>query len=151
MKKNINERVSEHLEPTTIRSWARLIRVSQSLINAVEADLKSADLPQLIWYDALLELDRVGNKGLRPFELQKEMLLTQYNISRLVDRLFAAKLLKRRPTPGDKRGHELVITAAGRAKLKKMWPVYQAAIDRHFAQKLSVKDKADLSRILNKI
>jgi len=151
MKKNSAPPVPEKLDPTTIRSWARLIRVSQLLLNAVEADLKSSGLPPLVWYDALLELDRVGNKGLRPYELQKEMLLTQYNLSRLVDRLFTAKLLQRRPTPDDGRGLELVITAAGRSKLKKMWPVYQAAIDCHFAKKLSTKDKADLSRILNKI
>jgi hypothetical protein len=55
---------------TAIRVWARLVKASGMVISAVEADLKAAGLPPLAWYDALLELDRAGDRRLRPFELQ---------------------------------------------------------------------------------
>ena len=70
-----------------ITAWARLVRTSQSLLPAVEADLKAQGFPPLAWYDALLELRRAGAEGLRSFELQEQMLLAQYNLSRLTDRL----------------------------------------------------------------
>ena len=96
-----------------IGAWVRLVRVSQSLLSAVEADLKSSGFPPLAWYDALLELRRAGADGLRPFELQGAMLLAQYNLSRLTDRLDKAGYVRRRRYDGDRRGQLLTITPSG--------------------------------------
>src|ERR1700749_2324375 len=71
----------------TTSAWARLVRVQQGLLAAVEQDLKSAGFPSLAWYDALLELSRAQHGMLRPVELEKHMLLPQYSTSRLVDRI----------------------------------------------------------------
>src|SRR6266566_841845 len=70
-----------------IRAWTRLIRAQQAALSAVEADLKTAGFPPLAWYDVLLELSRAEGEGLRPFALEQELLLAQYNLSRLLDRL----------------------------------------------------------------
>ena len=72
-----------------IVAWARLLKASAKMLDAVERDLKQAGLPPLAWYDALLELHRARPDGLRPGDLEKEVLLPQYNVSRLVDRLEA--------------------------------------------------------------
>ena len=64
-----------------IVAWARLLKASAKLLDAVERDLKQAGLPPLAWYDALLELHRARPDGLRPGDLEKEMLLPQYNVS----------------------------------------------------------------------
>src|SRR5256885_12172319 len=69
------------------KAWARLIRAREIVVGAVERDLKAAGLPPLAWYDVLLELTRAPDGRLRPFELEKETLLLQYNLSRLLDRL----------------------------------------------------------------
>ena len=82
-----------------IAAWARLLKASAKMLDAVERDLKQAGLPPLAWYDALLELHRARPDGLRPGDLEKEMLLPQYNVSRLVDRLEAAGYAVRRPHP----------------------------------------------------
>ena len=81
------------------------------------------------WYDALLELERSGAKGLRPFELQKQLLFAQYNLSRLGDRLDAAGYVVRKASAADGRGQVLTITASGRALRRRMWPVYAQAIE----------------------
>ncbi len=137
------------LSEERVEAWARLVRVSQSLLAAVDSDLKAAGFPPLSWYDALLELRRAGKVGLRPFELQEEMLLAQYNLSRLVDRLIKAGYATRRPCAEDGRGQILTITAKGEGLLKSMWPVYRAAIRRHFADKLGAQDARVLGRILD--
>ena len=70
------------------------MKAQQIALASVEQSLRSAELPQLVWYDALLELERAGKQGLRPFELERQMLLAQYNLSRLIDRIekvFGAK------------------------------------------------------------
>ncbi len=63
------------------------MRPQQAVLAAVEADLKAAGFPPLGWYDVLLELSRAADGGLRPFALEQELLLAQYNLSRLLDRL----------------------------------------------------------------
>src|SRR5947209_20067851 len=85
-----------------IRAWARLVRAQQAVLAAVEAELKAAGFPPLAWYDVLLELSR-KDEGLRPFALEQELLLAQYNLSRLLDRLESAGYVERRPCPDDAR------------------------------------------------
>src|SRR5262245_24395401 len=99
----------------TAAAWARLVRVQQGLLAAVENDLKKAGYPPLAWYDALLELSRAPRGELRPRDLEKHMLLPQYSTSRLIDRLVEAGLAERKICPVDGRGQFIAITASGRA------------------------------------
>ena len=142
---------SPSLPRDTVESWARLIRAAQSTLAAVERDVKRAGFPPLAWYDALLELRRAGAKGLRPFELQAVMLLAQYNLSRLTDRLTDSGYVERRPCPEDGRGQVLAITATGEDLLKSMWPAYRSAIATHFAERLGPDDAANLGIILTRL
>ena len=132
------------LDEATLTAWARLVRAQQVLLERVEAELKKADLPPLRWYDVLLELHRAGAKGLRQYEIGAAVLLNKYNVSRLLDRLEKEKLLERSACEEDGRGARVQITAAGRDLLKRMWPVYGAAINEHFAQSFS---KAELKQM----
>lgn len=134
---------------TKIEAWARLIRVAQTLLAAVEADLKAKGFPPLAWFDALLELNRAGDAGLRPYQLQDEMLLAQYNLSRLIDRLEAADCVARVPCAEDRRGHSVTLTAGGRQLLRRMWPAYRAAIAAHFSAKLTEQEARTLSAVLH--
>ena len=134
----------------TITAWARVIRVPQRLLKQVDADLKAAGCPPLAWYDALLELKRV-TAGLRPFQLQEQMLLEQYNLSRLLDRIVRSGFAERLAAAEDGRGQVLKITAEGRKLIRQMWPIYRAAIQKHFAERLDTKDIAELSRILGEL
>src|SRR3954467_5882568 len=114
-------------EPVT-RAWTRLMRAREAVLGAIERDLKAADCPPLAWYDVLLELSRAGKGRLRPFEIEKETLLAQYNLSRLLDRLEKAGLVAREPGTDDGRGQWVVITQEGRATQARTWKVYAKAI-----------------------
>ncbi len=141
----------QRLPDQTISAWARLQRASQSVLSAVESDLKAAGHPPLAWYDVLLELKRAGKDGLRPLALQSQMLLAQYNLSRLLDRMAGDGYIERRPCPNDGRGQIVVTTPAGRHLLKRMWPAYEAAIQRHFAERLSAEEATRLAHLLGKL
>ncbi|MBV8752911.1 MAG: winged helix-turn-helix transcriptional regulator [Hyphomicrobiales bacterium] len=133
---------------TVQRAWARLIKAQRSALGRVERALKSAGLPPLAWYDALLELERVGARGLRPFELERAMLLEQYNLSRLLDRLEKAGYVERRACADDGRGNVVVITASGKAMRRRMWPAYAAAIEDAFGRHLSEQQAKNLDALL---
>ena len=101
--------MSSHQE-TTVTAWARLMRAQQSLLARVEADLKKSGLPPLRWYDVLLELNRAGSTGLRQYELGAQLLLSKYNLSRLIDRLQKERLVDRQACAEDGRGARVRIT-----------------------------------------
>ena len=134
-----------------VRAWARLERAHRAAQVTVEARLKKAGLPALAWYDVLLELERAGAAGLRPFELQKAMLFAQYNLSRLIDRLEAAGHVAKQVSEDDGRGQRLTITKSGRAMRRRIWPVYAAAIEEAVGQHLSAHDATTLSDLLGKL
>ena len=141
----------EKPDEVEVLAWARLLKASAKLLAEVERELKQAGLPPLAWYDALLELHRARPEGLRPGDLEKEMLLPQYNVSRLVDRLEASDYVVRRPHPQDGRGQVLQITDAGAALVKRMWKVYGRTIAENFALKLNAGDAGRLAALLQRL
>jgi DNA-binding MarR family transcriptional regulator len=138
--------------PAVEAAWINLVRAEEAVVAAVEAEVKAEGLPPLAWYDVMLELSRPRNEaGLRQNELERRLLFQQYNLSRLVDRLEQAKYVERKQCPEDGRGQVVVATAAGRKFQKQMWPVYRDAIAKHFANKLTSKEAAELGRLLEKL
>lgn len=143
--------MSEKPSQTVIRAWARLLKAQRLALDSVERELKDAELPPLIWYDVLLELERAGHEGLRPFELERAMLLAQYNLSRLIDRIERAGYLERRACEDDGRGHIVAITERGKAIRRKMWPVYATAIETAVGQQLSARQAQALDDLLGRL
>lgn len=143
-------RRTDSVEPSTAvtRVWVRLMRAQRVALAAIEQDLKSAGLPPLGWYDVLLELVRANEGKLRPYEIEERTLLAQYNLSRLLDRMEKADLVRREAFVDDGRGRWVVITAAGRAMQSRMWTVYATAIQKHIGGKLDEARADQLAELL---
>lgn len=135
----------------TVTAWARLLRASNRALSTAEDALKKAGLPPLAWYDVLLELERAGRSGIRARELQQELLLPQYGISRLLARLEDTGYLERRACADDGRGQQIVITPLGRKMRRRMWPIYGAAIEDAVGSKLTEREIERLSHMLRKL
>ena len=130
-------------------AWVQLIRAHRSALSSVERALRAAELPPLEWYDVLLELERGG--PLRPRDLQDRLLLAQYNLSRLLDRMEADKLISRERCSEDARCQWVRTTASGKALRQRMWPVYSAAIQNALGAKFSPAQAKQLSKLLGQI
>ncbi len=130
--------------------WVALVRAQRRALNGIDAALKAQGLPPLTWYDALLELRRAEG-GLRPKALEGALLLEQYNVSRLVERLVSAGLVARRPDPEDGRARLLMLTPAGSALLRQMWPVYRGAVRASLGAALSQEEATALTAQLRKL
>jgi DNA-binding MarR family transcriptional regulator len=131
-----------------VSAWAQLVRVSERVLQAVEEELKTAALPPLSWYDLLLELRCAEPGGLRPYQLQSAMLIPQYNMSRLIDRIAKAGYVERCSYDADGRGQVIRITLHGKLLQRKMWPVYRSVLEREFAPKLAEGDAERLAKLL---
>ena len=136
------------LQPSTISAWIGLQTVSRIILERIGTALAENGLPDLSWYDALYEIEKAGEAGIRPFALKDRLLLPQYGTSRLLDRIEKAGLVLRIPTKDDGRGHCVAITAAGRALRRRMWPVYSAALQRLLEERMSSDQAKALAAIL---
>ena len=76
------------------------------------------------------------------------MLLAQYNLSRLVDRIERAGFVERRACEDDGRGQLVAITERGKAIRRKMWPIYSQAVEATVGKHLSAKQAETLDVLL---
>lgn len=134
---------------TTIAAWTAIISTSRRLLEEVEAALKAEGHPPLAWYDALLEIERAGSDGLRPFELKERLLLPQYGTSRLLDRLVKAGLIVRLACDEDGRGQVVRIAEKGRRVRNAMWPVYAHFLLEEIGERIAPEDAVELTRLLS--
>ncbi|MBW4707965.1 MarR family winged helix-turn-helix transcriptional regulator [Roseobacter sp. YSTF-M11] len=138
-------------KPETVAAWTSLVTAGRVVLDHIESALKQAGLPRLDWYDALLEIERAGDEGIRPFELKDRLLLPQYGMSRLLERMAKAGLLAREGVAGDRRGQIVRLTQKGRQVRREMWPVYAAAMMRRVEHRLTQEEVVELTRLLRKL
>ena len=143
--------MSVHLSANHINAWVLLTRVSQSCLEGIEADLKAAGHPPLVWYDVLLELKRAEEGHLLHNEISRKILLTKSNVTRVVDRLESHGLVRREDCPGDRRSAFVVITEAGRDLQQRMWTVYRASLAKRIGERLSLDEAKQLAALLAKL
>ena len=104
----------QKLSDIETRAWIGFVKSQQSVLDKVDKDFKASGFPPLSWYDLLLELEKAKGGRLRQKELGELILLSKYNVSRLLDRLEKQGLIKREPCEEDTRGVFAVITPKGK-------------------------------------
>ena len=132
-------------------AWTGLIRASQVMLDHIAAELKRHELPALAWYDVLLELGRGPGGRLRLNELGDKVLLSKFNVTRLVDRMESRGLVKREPCKEDARGSYAAITGEGRALCRRMWPVYHGAVRERFLEHFSDEELSHMTKMMRRI
>lgn len=137
--------------PATIAVWTGLNRASAAVRAAIESALQAASLPPLDWYDALWEIEKSAPGGIRPFALQERLLLPQYGLSRLIERLVKAGYVERRACDGDGRGQMLHLSPQGALVRAAMWPVYARTLSTSLNTRLSEAEALTLARLLQQI
>lgn len=150
MKMYTQQMTIQHTQSLT-KAWVALTRAQHHVRSYVEEALKEAGLPPLVWYDVLLELNREPDRGRRSIEIESRMLLPQYGLSRLLDRIEKAGYITRERCRDDGRGRLIFISESGRHLLDQMWSVYRAALDETIGVQLSQDEMAILADLLAKI
>src|SRR6476619_2131353 len=95
-------------------AWGALLRVHATLVPALDRELQAAHQLPLAWYDVLLELNSGPDRRLRMSELGERVTLSRTRVSRLVDEMSVAGLVRRDANPDDRRSAYAVLTSKGR-------------------------------------
>ena len=121
------------MDDETLDAWRGFLNAHAHVTRAINRDLSEAGLPDLGWYDLLWALYRQPDRRLRVNELAREVVLSPTAMSRFVDRVEAAGLVRREPDPDDRRALRVTLTDEGVEALRAIWPVYRRGIEQHFA------------------
>ena len=133
-----------------VAAWARLLRVHAAVLPQLERAVAAAGLP-LTWYDVLLVLNAAPGRRLTMTELGAQAVVSRERVSRVVQELERADLVKRSANPDDRRSFFAEITPQGRKRLKAVAPVYLAGIEAHFTGHLSDREIASVVAALDKV
>jgi len=114
------------LNPTEAETWlwVCLNRTHRAIHQAIESALREQNLPSLKWYDILWSVESAGPDGVRPFELESELLFDQSNLSRTLRKMVEMGYLSECSFARDRRGKILRITEQGAAVRQQIWSVY---------------------------
>jgi DNA-binding MarR family transcriptional regulator len=131
--------------------WSEFLFVHASVGRQIDAGLASAGVLSMDWYDVLLTLERSPDHRLRLNELADRVLISRSGLTRLIDRIEAAGLLRRERSVQDRRGAYAVLTTEGAAALGTTWPVYERLIHEHFGKLMSDEQAQSLHAFLSKL
>ena len=132
-------------------AWRAFLTAHAAVIERIERDLARENMLPLGWYDVLLALSEAPEHQLRMNELARAVVLSRSGLTRLVDRLEKAELLRRERCDDDRRGCYAVLTEDGRAALRRSWPVYAGGISEHFGRHLGDDEVATLTEALGRV
>ena len=142
----VAERPDDH--KTELRLWLRLLTCTTLIENEVRRRLRDSFNLTLPRFDLLAQLDRAPN-GMTLGELSQRMMVTNGNITGLVDRLAQHGLVRRRPSPKDRRVQIVSLTAEGQRLFRSMARVNARWVGDIFAD-LSADEIATLMALLAK-
>ena len=132
-----------------LRLWLRLLTCTNLIEGEIRRRLRQEFSTTLPRFDLLAQLDRHPG-GLTLTALSNHMMVSNGNLTGLVDRLVTDGLVERRPDPHDGRGRRVALTGAGKAHFDDMTPAHEAWIN-HMLDGLSQDDIDLLHNILGKL
>jgi DNA-binding MarR family transcriptional regulator len=121
-------------------AWGALLQVHAELVPILDKQLRARVALPLAWYDVLLELSAAADRQLTMTELSERVVLSRTRISRVVDELTDAGLVRRQPNPADARSAFAVLTPEGLERFRQAAPIYLSGIEQQFAAALSDDD-----------
>lgn len=134
-----------------LAAYRAFITAHAEVISRIERDMTAAEVIPLGWYDVLIELYEAPGRRLRMHELARAVVLSRSTLTRTVDRLEAAGLLRREPDPSDRRGAFAALSDAGLEAMRQAWPVYANGIVDYFARHISDDQARELTAIFERI
>jgi DNA-binding MarR family transcriptional regulator len=142
----VAERPGDH--KTELRLWLRLLTCTTLIENEVRRRLRDNFDITLPRFDLLAQLDRAPN-GMTLGELSQRMMVSNGNITGLVDRLVEQGLIRRKPDPNDRRVQIVNLTPEGQREFRSMARINADWVGEIF-EGLTIKDIEALMPLLAK-
>jgi DNA-binding MarR family transcriptional regulator len=134
-----------------ITAFGLLLEAFSAVERAVLADLsRTSNLPGPE-FEVLIRLSRSPGQRLRLTELANQVRLSTSGLSRLVDRVEGAGLVRREACPSDRRGAFAVLTEEGEAALAAALPPHLESLERNVVAPLGPEDLSTLEGLLRRL
>lgn len=153
---NKSEGLPEHMENETsdlskarLRAWLQILKVSRKIEGELREKMRVEFGSTLPRFDVLAALYRERD-GMRMSELSKSLMVSNGNVTGIVDRLVAEGLVVRLPVENDRRASIVRLTEAGEKDFAERALVHESWVSDLFSD-LSSGDADALIRILRTI
>ncbi|MBO0751590.1 MAG: MarR family transcriptional regulator [Bradyrhizobiaceae bacterium] len=140
------ERPGDH--KNELRLWLRLLSCTTLIENEIRRRLRDSFDITLPRFDLMAQLDKTQG-GMKLGELSQRLMVSNGNITGLVDRLLAQGLLDRQPAPNDRRAQLVKLTPEGRRSFRAMAAAHEAWIAEIFRD-LTPGERDTLMRLLGR-
>ena len=131
-------------------AWRAFLECAFALIDILDAELQDERGMTLRWYDVLVQLEEVGG-ACRMSELAGRILASKSGLTRVIDRMEEAGLVRRERPPEDRRVILVHMTPEGAAAFEAARAVHRRGIQEHFVQHLDQRDLTALERMFRKV
>ena len=140
------EAPGEHADE--LRLWLRLLTCTTLIEGEIRRRLRERFGVTLPRFDLMAQLDRAP-EGMTLSDLSKRMMVSNGNVTGLVERLAESGLVVRRTSETDRRAGVISLTEEGRAAFRAMAAEHEAWIVGMFSG-LSRRDLEEMMRLLGK-
>jgi DNA-binding MarR family transcriptional regulator len=130
-------------------AWEALLTIRAALEPTIDRELRARCGLPFTWFDVLFQLNHVSKQRLLMHDLAAALLLSKSGLTRLVDRIEEAGLVRREAN--DRRSTYVAMTDAGMTAFKRAMPFVQASIRHHFAQHIHDDEIAVVETVLTRI
>jgi len=134
-----------------LETWRTFLQAHATVVRRLEVELEADGQVSLADLDVLIQLANSDGRKLRMSELADTVLLSRSGMTRRIDRLEAAGLVRRHECAADRRGAYAGITEAGLERLHRARPTHLRGIEEHFVSRLSDDDLAAIRDALTKL
>ncbi|WP_426622894.1 MarR family winged helix-turn-helix transcriptional regulator [Leifsonia sp. McL0607] len=135
---------------TAVTAWESLFRAQVAVTRTLAAEFPTRDI-SFNEYDVLFNLSRQPDRSLRLRDLNKEVLLTQPSVSRLIDRLVARGLVAKCPEPSDARGTVIRLTDTGFEMFRRVAVDHMRSITERVGERLDPHELETLAELCDKL
>ncbi len=142
----VAERPGDH--QAELRLWLRLLTCTNLIETEIRRRLREVFHVTLPRFDLMAQLDK-NPGGMTLGELSSRMMVSNGNVTGLVERLLAQGLLDRRPSPSDRRAQLVSLSGDGRRAFRAMARIHENWIAEIFSE-LDAGDIDTMMRLLAK-
>ena len=137
--------------PIHHRAWQDLLRTQKTVLDGLETALLRDAGVSVAWYYILLFLNEAADQRLQLYDLAGRLLLSRSGLSRRIDRMERAGLVRRERHMADRRMAFAVLTQQGHDCLMTASPGFRSSVMEHFGRYLSLEEFETLDRLLTKV
>ncbi|TFE37110.1 MarR family transcriptional regulator [Streptomyces sp. ICN441] len=148
---NDDEAAARAANSRPVRDFGLLIKPAVRLERRIDTALRRECGISHTMLEVLILLFRRSDRRMSQRQLADEIILTSSGTTRLIDRMEEAGLVRRLPSPEDRRVALVEPTIEGRTTFLRAAAVHAETVEEYLVKPLSAEDQAGMTRALSEI